>query len=355
MQTNSRSQIARAIDVGYGHVKYSIGESSAPNGEVEIPCGSFPSLPVLSTRNNTDDASNTRNSAKLMSIEVGGQKYLISANPEMIAVPSHVRSAGENYVGSQFYRVCMAAAIKLMRLPYPRIDHLVLGTPVGNFDAAKKMLLENFSRGIEFDDQKIEIGQIYVARQPLGGLLYQYRRNGHEADLSRYTRLVIDVGYGTLDWVVARGLVPNHDRSGSSPHGVERLVNAIYADVCKPHGSISANLPINEDIDRMLQGTHSDFFFRGKSYHRESFDQLVNGIIDQGLETVFRKVSELNDIHSIVLVGGLAKLYAHRVKATHPDMQVEIVGTSAKESRFGNVRGFQLIAERQLRASTDNK
>ena len=355
MQTDARPQIARAIDVGCGHVKYSTDESSTVHEAINIPCGSFPSLPVLSTRVRADDASNGDKSAKLMSIKVDGQTFLISANPELIAVPSHVRAPGVEYVGSKFYRVCMAAAIKLMCLPYPRIDHLVLGAPVGNFDAARKLLLENFSGCIEFDNQKVEIGRVYVARQPIGGLLYQYRRNRHEADPTRYMRLVIDVGYGTLNWVVAHRLVPVHERSGSAPYGVERLINAIRSEVSKAHGSISANLAINEDIDRMLQGVYDDFFFRGKSYRREAFDTLVTAIIDQGLDTVFRKVGDPNDIHSIVLVGGFASMYAVRVRATHPGTQVEVVETNANESRFGNVRRFQLIAERQLRASLEKQ
>ena len=354
MHTNAHPQIARAIDVGCGHVKFSTGESGISKGVFDIACGSFPALPIRSTRHYKEDASGVELGAKLKvtSIDVDGQTFVISADPEVIAVPSDSRSAGENYVSSRSFRICIAAAIKQMQLPYPRIDHLVLGAPVGNFEAAKKALLENFAVGVQFDDQKVGIGQIHVVQQPIGGLLYQYRTNGHEADLAGYTRLVIDVGYGTLSWVVAHGLVPVHDRSGTVSYGVERLIDTIHHEVSKAYGSFSENLAITEDIDRMLKGTYNDFFFRGQSYDHERFERLINGIIDQGLEAVFKNVGKTTDLRCVVVVGGQGRRYGKRLQAMKPALHVEIVGSTGTDACLANVRGFQLIAERQRGVSS---
>ena len=208
--------IARAIDLGYGHVKFSTAHASTHEGKLKLPCASFPSLPVPSPAAASECTDGAEEAAQGLPIEVDGQHYRISQTPEQIALPSHVRGGGDSYIGSNFYRVCMAAAVKMMRLQVPCIAHLVLGTPVSNFEAGKKAIVEHFSRGVTFDGKTVQIDHIHVLRQPLGGLIYHYRRSGREGDVARFNRLIVDPGYGTLDWVVARGLHVNAPRSGST-------------------------------------------------------------------------------------------------------------------------------------------
>ena len=67
--------------------------------------------------------------------------------------------------------------------------------------------------------------------QPVGGLIWHYYAKGLQNQLGQQTRVLVDVGQGTLDWVAVQGLKANFERSGSVQLGVGQFVDRIIEEM----------------------------------------------------------------------------------------------------------------------------
>lgn len=326
----------RAIDLGYGWVKFTTGETIKLDGQLPtVPVNTFSSLVWANPQQfNVPEMGG----AKVMTLKFDGTTYGISKEPESVAPRSATRIKGDDYVSSTPYAVCMAAAIKAMRVG--SIQRLVVGTPVGNFSTAREELVRRFSRGITFDDLHVEIGQLRVVPQPIGGLFWHMIAGGRTAEIANKVRLLIDVGYGTLDWVVAHGAAANAASSGSNDYGVSKFVDAVAAQIRGAAQGISADLLFTSSVDKMITMGRG-FEFRGKEQRREQYAHVIDALAVEALADLKSRVGSLDMVSSIVLMGGGANLYASALKTVAGDVPIETVS----EPHLANVRGFQLLSE----------
>jgi plasmid segregation protein ParM len=326
----------RAIDVGYGHTKLTTGPIEKRDSDRHVPITSFHSAPF--PRQPSMEMGGMEKGPSLVNVKVGGIEYSVSDNPASVAPEISSRVRGGDYVGSNTYEVCLAAAVKLLETDH--LDVLVLGTPVSNFATARETLKNKFGRGIQFDGASVEIKELKVVIQPIGGLVWHYLSSGRAAEVGRHRRLLVDVGYGTLDWVVAEGLTVNAGKSGSAQFGVSKFLDVVHAQLNPQSKTIGQNLAFYDDLDRMVM--HGDtIMYRGKPCQREMYGDLLGRLANEATQQIAATVGDPVSLSSVVLMGGGARLLQSALSRAYKDIKVELI----ESAQFANVRGFQAIAE----------
>jgi len=323
----STTEINRAIDLGYGWTKVSAGD-----GVIK----SFQSLPWRNPRT----LGTGESPSQVMTVVVEGVSYGVSDEPEIYAPHGATRTRGDGYISSDHYAICMAAAVKVMRVS--TINRLVVGTPVGNYEQARKELMRRFDKGITFDTVHVPISRLQVIPQPIGGLAFHIHDAGGSEAVDE-PRLLVDVGYGTLDWVWATGARVNAERSGSSSNGVASFIDAVYRAIHGDTHGLGQDLLEVASIDKMLS-RGKPFTLNGERHSRETHEKLIDALARTAFNELLQRVGSLRMCHSIVLMGGGAEIYKKAVMAAAGRVPVRLV----REPQWANIRGFQLLADRGL-------
>jgi plasmid segregation protein ParM len=331
------TKIYRAADVGYGWTKYTTRSlRNDGDGRLVADAQSFQSAPF--PRVGSFDMGGVGPQPKIISVNVAGIEYCVSDEPAKIAPASSSRGKGESYVESIAYEVCLAAAIKAMNVN--EIDSLVLGTPVGNFQTAKASLVKKFSDGIRFDGRSVPIHKLRVLVQPIGGLIWHYFSNSRVGEIKEAPRLLVDVGYGTLDWVVTEGLTPNPAKSGSTHDGVSAFVDAICLMLRNGESRIGKDSLMIDRVDKLLT-RHAAFTRDGREWTYPEIAPHVTTLAQTATQNILESIGDPAMLESVVLMGGGARLYQGTLsKALHP-LKIELIGNA----QYANVNGFQIIAE----------
>jgi plasmid segregation protein ParM len=334
-QRNSSAH--RAIDVGYGFTKFTTAETRQLEGGVlTVPTDQFSSVPFH--KPTTMGGMGLGAGPRTIDVKLAGVNYCVSDDPAAIAPDDATRGEGERYTESMQYDVCMAAAVKTMGVE--SLDVLVLGTPVGNYLAAKTQLQRRYSNGIRFDDRDVPIGSLRVVPQPIGGLAWHYASRRRAGDIGKVNRLLVDVGFGTLDWVVAQGLVPNPSKSGTTGGGVSKYIRAVVSQMKHGQAGIAQSLALTEMVDKMLT-QNTGVSYRRHRYERDDFKDMLDAIAMESAQQIFSTLGDVGVIESVVLMGGGATLMQSAIAKVLRPVHVELIA----ESRLANVKGFQLIAE----------
>lgn len=329
--------VGRAIDVGYGWTKFTVGELRNQNGVLDVAVDAFQSAPF--PKPITIDTAGLARGPRLWTVRVKGQDMAVSEAPAMLAGGASLRVRGDNYVNTTAYEVCMAAAVKSMNLNH--IDHLVVGTPVGNFDHVRAVLQDKYRDGIRFDDRHVAIGSLRVIVQPVGGLIWHYLATQRGGEIKGVNRLLVDVGYGTLDWVVANGLVVNGSRSGSASFGVSSFIEGAYGVVRDGRSGIDKDATLLDGLDGLLvRGI--PMYYRGKKWERSDLEEMIAPKAQQAVQSILSHIGDAGTLQSVVLMGGGAPLYQTALASAFHPLEVEVISAA----RYANVKGFQAVAER---------
>ena len=340
MATRSPYQIARAIDLGLDSIKFSTGDSAYTKREINVPCGWFCAEQLRPLGQQRQGTANLA-SGERMQIRFDGETYCFAT----------ASRSSHGWFGPTFPSdlaaplVCIAAAVKLMQLPAQRIDHLVMSTPFAVNATAIEGLKRRLLVGIEFDDTKIEIGDVHVARAPLCSLLWAEAIKRSTADW-RSSRLILQVGNAGLAWFLARGLTVNASRSGFAAYEPGESVGDALSHYLPGGGSRELNDERSNAVESELCGEDHYLFFHGHAIARDRIATHLNEKIDQSLRTMFRGLGDTADIHHVVLSGLYPKLHAARIKTMFPHLKIDRVGSTSADARFAGVRGMQLVAER---------
>ena len=307
----------RAIDTGYGWTKFTSGHSRRENGQTEIAVAAFQSLPF---RRSSDAAiTGLSGGPALLDVKIGESTYYVSNDPAKVAPSASTRIAGQHYTESKMYEVCMAAAVKAMEID--EIEHLVIGTPVSNHVAAKANLKDRFGAGIAFDDKQVAIKHLHVTVQPIGGLVWQVFSSNKQSDVNRHPRLLVDVGYGTFDWVTAEGFTANIESSGSGSYGAAKFVQRVVEKI-EAGSAVDDNLWLHDAVDRLLiSGT--SFKYHGRLHRREDYARLIEETAFEAVEFVKGKLGRIGVYDSVLLMGGGAGLYQHALAAAFAGMRLD--------------------------------
>ena len=331
MNTTQPERICRAIDLGYGWTKLSRSNMQS-DGAVEVQ--TFQSIPWA----NPKSIGTGMVRDNIIRLKYKDQLYGLSDDPASAAPRNSSRVRGEHYIQSEQYAVCMAAAVKLMGVP--RIDTLVVGTPVGNFEQSKPVIEQLFAKGITFDATHVPVDKIKVVPQPIGGLV-SHMKVAKEGMNKGGMRLLIDVGYGTLDWVLVSGARVNAEASGSTSNGVARFVDAVIEKITGSVHGLGQDLMLAASVDKMIV-QDIPFPHRGKEQTRNGHEALIQQIASAAFQELQQRVGSLDMCESVVLMGGGANLYGQVIARALSPIPVEIV----ENPRYANIRGFQILAER---------
>lgn len=328
------SPVVRAIDVGYGNTKY----SSLVVGS-EIQCGVFPSLAPQASAG-PDLASGLMQRRNTVVVEVDGVKYEVGKDARLAQDATHGRVLDPDYSMTDAHMALIRGALYYMG--QPKIDFLVLGLPVNTWEKYNQLLAERVvgkhtipSRSKEATSAtvEVEIVNCRVIPQPIGAFFDYSIRAGTYERMRSQMNLLIDIGYYTLDWLVADGVKVINARSGAHNGGMSSVFRTMAEAIGSKIGEQISDLSL---IEAAVQSGSNPSFY-GKEFDISDYLKLGKAKAEQFVSVLVNKVGSSIDISNIILAGGGATFFKDVLAEKFP--KHEIITT--RDPVFANVRGFQ--------------
>ena len=141
-----------------------------------------------------------------------------------------------------------ATPISAMPSAMPARSRLSLGLPVHTFDkysekvrkqAIGTHVVPNLARRLDKNAApfiEVEVRDALVTHQPLGAFYDSALRKNLFSSMKNQTNLIIDVGFFTLDWLVASGIKIVGRRSDGIEGGMSLILETIAEDIKKDTG-----------------------------------------------------------------------------------------------------------------------
>jgi plasmid segregation protein ParM len=334
------SPIVRAIDVGYGNVKF-VNARSATVTE----CSIFPALSPKAAGGDLAGELLARRNTWL--VHVGGQAYEVGPDVALAQGASQSgRMLHEDYCLSEQYRALVFGALHAMAVR--ELDLLVLGLPVNTHGTHKIRLAEAYTGTHEIaPGRKVLVRRVLVLAQPLGGFFDYAVSNGLLASMSRERNLVLDPGYETLDGLATEGTYTLDARSGAIPHGgMGEVLRAVAEQMAADAGCQPKALGSLTRIDAALRdGTPLKVFGKPLARPMSEYVKIAQDRARDPLMQLLQIVGDTGDIDNVVLVGGGTHIYGPLLASA---LSRNVVST-VKDPVFANARGFQIAGELWLK------
>ena len=353
----SASRVVRATDVGFGPVKLSVRDG-AGDGTTII---NFPSIALPADASAVRTLGTRRRDT--FDVPVNGALYEVGRD---VGLAQAGGSFGRD-VTDEFYRGAIYEALTKGALRYmaeagdSRIDLLVLGLPVNQYNDAKRRdyLRDHYQGEIDVGDGKtVSVAKVVVQAQPMGGyaaidehfdeLNAVITKTGGALEplpsgdaLDDLAVLMVDPGEHTLDWLLIQQGSINPKASGAaSDAGRHRVVRAVQeslgAELGRPLGP--AVMPKVNDALRL----RTKVKLSGVAHDLDRYEPVIMSVVE---DSVNRMIDGLRDAHEIidlvVLVGGHPERYRDVLTKRFPAIPVFVM----PDSMAANVRGFQMIGE----------
>ncbi|MCK4118374.1 PRTRC system protein D [Ralstonia nicotianae] len=314
-----------ATDVGYGNTK-----AAFPKGS-EVATIMFPSLaPLAAATTLAVRGTNFHQSRDVTTVTVGEAEYEVGPGVSLSSAYGHTgRTLSEDFVTKDEYAALLGGALHYANVT--EIDQLVLGLPVHTTQKYSAFLRERFTGELDFGKRAIKVRSVACLPQPLGSLVTFMRQQGGKFD-SDNAYLVIDFGYFTTDWVVARGFAMDDLRSGGVPGGAARVYLQIADLIAGDEGEPVSGI---ERIDKALRDNKPMLFY-DKEIVLAPYLHRARSVCHAAVKEIQSKVGRTEDIRSIVLTGGGSLLYAPTIRAAFPRTPIHSVTSPC----LANVRGF---------------
>lgn len=185
--------------------------------------------------------------------------------------------------------------------------------------------------------------------QPMGAL-YNYGLTHPDFNLSGWN-LVIDVGGGTIDFLVARDKAPNYERSGAHPESMLACASAV-AKMINP--SLRGQYSIIQEIDTAIRERKETIRISGVEYAMSDFSGAISDVLRGGYDAMLDTIGALEDFHSILVCGGGGgAVFYDFLREHHPELRPRLRIDAG--AAFSNVRGFQIVAEYTQRMGSANR
>ncbi len=350
-QLVSKKPVVRGIDVGYGHVKLTLGRDRSNT----IEATSFPSQ--APTANDIDLHAEFLMRPDTFRVPVNGRLYEVGRQVNITTSSNQeLEQLDDQFPLSDGYTARLYGALNYM-MPglgeEKEIDMLVLGLPMNTLTKHKKALEEKFRGEHEINTKgdRIKIANCKVHAQPLGSYAYFVEDNPDLRDAPPMT-LIVDPGYNTVDWFVCQGLVPNPGQSKAVNRGVSAYLREVAKSINKAHSDYGVSeTEIVRMLDRHLIGDET-FQLASDVIDLTPHWKAGDPVIEQACQAIRDSVGSGGNIRLILITGGGAKLYEQRIREKYPKHRVEVIANS----NLANVRGFHVIgqwtAASAMRAST---
>lgn len=318
--------VVRAVDLGYGNTKYTLG------GERHnVRCAHFPSQAFPALLDQTRDALG--GPRKTVAIPLNGLFYEVGPEIALAGNPFRGSHGHDRYIETPEYLALMRGALRYMKVE--QVDLLVVGLPLALF-ASKRAALEKLATGRHevAPGRFVCVRKVLVVAQPHGALIQFAAQADRLVQLSRQLNLVVDAGYRTFDWLVAGGLRLMPAKSHSINRGMLDMVKAM----CR---RISADRALDyRDVDAvdaaLRQGQNP--MVGGEPYALDQLRPITTATARQAVSTMIEWLGDTREFDNIVLVGGAADLFKAALKDAFPKHKVHEV----RDPLYANVKGYHL-------------
>jgi len=324
----------RAVDVGYGNLKFSL--SHAREGRVD--CAIFPSIVApVADRDFADGAIARRNTTI---VRVDGQDFEVGPEAELARATHAARVLHSDFVGTIPYLALLKGALHYIGLE--TIDLLVVGLPV-SYVSTKSAALRTLVEGTHAlaDQHYVTVKKALVLAQPLGGLACHTMGSGVYGNVLKRRNLVIDPGFFTVDWLTTSGVQPLPKRCGSFSGGVAAVTRAVAESLSSAHGIPLDELP-------PLEAALRDGYYTLDGHRLPllpKYLESARAAMDDAAHAIANSTGSGRDLDAILMVGGGAAIYRDAITRRFSRHTVNVV----PEPVLANVRGFQLIGEEVAR------
>lgn len=326
------SPFIRAIDIGYGNTKFIVDD--------QRHCKIMPSLAPRADAHR--DRANLMRARRTTRVVVEGKAYEVGEDVGLFL--THVPVLHRDYTETPEYRALLYGALEAMHVS--RVDLLVTGLPV-HLHESRWQRLKSLLVGVHQirPGVTVEVREAAVVVQPLGGFVAHSHERGNWNTHEQETTLIVDLGYYTVDWMVAQGLKELPGLSDSVECGVSEYIQCIGEQLSAKLGDPQSNLMRIDDGLR-----NGNLRVKGRAVPLESFHREAQRVVDRAIGALRNRVGSGQAIDRIVVVGGGAPYFVPGLQAAFPEHPMHTVADPV----FANVRGFQLIGE-YLRASSSTE
>ena len=220
---------------------------------------------------------------------------------------------------------------------------LVVGLPVSRMESHAAQLRAELSGRHKLDGcTSVEVKRVIVVAQPVGGALYTALSSGQYNRFREQTTLTIDIGAGTNDALVSRGLQALPKRCATHPGGTGAILRQLADTVRTHHGVECTTLA----LDKALRtGT---LRVSGRTHPVLSMLRSTKPVVDQAINALMSRIGTVTDIDRIVLIGGGAPFFQPGIQKRFPDHEITVCSAGI----FANVRGFQMAGEQLASGGT---
>ena len=335
-----KSFAVRAIDIGYGHVKYTDGFD--PETQV-VAAACFPAQSPIAPKRMIETDATLRRDTFLVPCD--NQVYEVGRDIHLALNTHHVSEVlDQKYPLSTAYKARLYGALNYMShgLPGGVLDYLILGLPLTTYFTLADSLAKRFTGKhiINTRGQTITVNHCLVYPQPLGG--YAYYLMKHRVQSKGTPRaLIIDPGYNTVDWFVCQGMTASEERSKAIQRGMSAVLREVAEHLIQDMGLDANAAEIVRYIDQSrLAGTPLHLY--GKPVDLSDYMPAGNHIVEEAAQAVKNSIGSGADIDVIVVTGGGASMYSAGLQRKFPQHEV----IELEEPNLSNVRGFHYLGER---------
>lgn len=331
------TKVVLSADVGYGNVKVVWGPDCTSNNEII-----FRSIANQILKGNKDQSDATPGHVPIV---VDGDVFMVG--------PDACQSTGTsitdyNYIARKEYLALLRGAIHFMFCKtgvHNRIDLLVVGLPVGNYEAQKDTLL-NICKGEHIIPTppdlikqfgmniKVFVNSAMVIPQPIGALSV-FASKCARTNMNMGSALIIDVGFKTLDWVFSHGMGVDMERSGSFAGGISVLLREVSNIVGKKIGVGYIDL---FETEKAL--SNGKIFADGRTHDFTPYTDVVIQAADKVIDKFYGALNLNREFTSIVLTGGGGKYFRDSISKKFPTHVIQY----EEDSVMDNARGFYQVA-----------
>ncbi|MFJ4291260.1 PRTRC system protein D [Cupriavidus sp. NPDC089707] len=315
-----------AVDVGFGNTKFAF-----PLG-ADIATRMFPSLaPTRSASSLANHGDGYFQSRDVVHVTVDGAEYEVGPDVSITSAYGNTgRTLSEDFVTTPEYAALLFGALHYSQAR--DVGQLILGLPVHTLQKYAGVLQERFAGTHDFGAGSVSIKRVVALPQPLGSLVTFMRQSGKDLDPDDNC-LIVDVGYFTTDWVVARGYMMDDTRSGGVPGGSSRIYQQVAQLLSadeggEPSGSI-------ERIDKSLRDGKLMRYYN-KMVDLRPYFEVAKAQCQTAVKEMQTRVGRTEDIAAIVLTGGGSALYSGAIRAAFPRSHI----VAMESPCYANVRGF---------------
>lgn len=271
----------------------------------------------------------TVSDSQAIEVIVGEEKWM--AGLDFTLTPSIHRDMSAQYKRSSEWNALLYAGLKWADVD--TIDTLVLGLPCNEFyrpgsEEAEYLKHKALGEHEVVPGKKVTVKEVIVIAQPLGsfnGYMISEANDNQKEILENATTLVVDPGYGTLDWVVIRGgRHVIHQSAGSTQLSVRAICQEVCDSLHAKYSGVSFEPTV---IESYVRNGKTKVFVNGDM--RDFGPELKAATTKVGKEAFKALRSSLNkqalDAQVVILTGGGASLFQDMAKS---ELNADAVYTS---------------------------